>query len=717
MPDSFPFDFAPVAGESPDGWLTAACHHWNLALNDLLGAWSVPQSELTLSPLRLATRGLPVGLVDALASETRVSPAALRRLPVPASEYQSAVQSWQPGQRTTTSRRWLANLTPGSRYCPLCLAETPRWLAVWRVGWFPACAVHNVYLAALCPRCGAVPGTRFLRAAMTAPAPATCTAPAPGAKGKSPRLCGADLREVETVAAPEVVGELATRWDEPARAGAAARDVLTIAAHLEPALFAQKPLDLFASTAPLGGALERALSLLEDLEAPGFAALATQDLRLDQPLSRGRTRGELPSSLRGGSPHLTRALVRARHPQLSPLGQFRWMSATLRVPPTRDEGDALVLAERLPSALWPEWAARLLPRGLRSASMFPSVGVVALMALGSTVPLQRLVELAPAGVSREAKGSVEACLRELTRSEDGNATLRELQNLAAALLVCPPPIDYARRRRLFGEGAQLISEAEWVDLCARPGLEPGRDRRHGHANTILWTVLTGGHPSQALRNGRDSHTGARLMSFIRRINGGVYAGLLAHASRLLTQEGIDDEPLTWCPRFTSSTAVVGIDLCDERERRNVEGALRSSDPLEVAARNVGIDYEHLALVLTAGTFFQDSMVDGTADVATKSQLATELLRDGLRVRDVAKEAGLSRVSVAEIAKAQGLDRPPGRPPTHHLDADWLRVEYIDKGRTFTDLAREAGCSQTAVRLAAQRYGIPPRPRGGGRRAA
>lgn len=39
------------------------------------------------------------------------------------------------------------------------------------------------------------------------------------------------------------------------------------------------------------------------------------------------------------------------------------------------------------------------------------------------------------------------------------------------------------------------------------------------------------------------------------------------------------------------------------------------------------------------------------------------------------------------------------------DADWLRHEYVELGRTLTDIARDVGCTRQAVGLAVQAFGL------------
>ena len=49
-----------------------------------------------------------------------------------------------------------------------------------------------------------------------------------------------------------------------------------------------------------------------------------------------------------------------------------------------------------------------------------------------------------------------------------------------------------------------------------------------------------------------------------------------------------------------------------------------------------------------------------------------------------------------------------RPDQLFRDAEWLRVEYIDKGRSLGEIAKEFGVTEPAIRFWFRRHGIPRR---------
>ena len=87
----------------------------------------------------------------------------------------------------------------GSRFCPLCLAETGTWSGLWRSPLITMCPRHQVMLVDVCPQCGGRPfsGPAWV---MNSRQNFRCTENLP--KDASPRKrrkpCGADLTQTHT---------------------------------------------------------------------------------------------------------------------------------------------------------------------------------------------------------------------------------------------------------------------------------------------------------------------------------------------------------------------------------------------------------------------------------------------------------------------------------------------------------------------------------------
>lgn len=74
---------------------------------------------------------------------------------------------------------------------------------------------------------------------------------------------------------------------------------------------------------------------------------------------------------------------------------------------------------------------------------------------------------------------------------------------------------------------------------------------------------------------------------------------------------------------------------------------------------------------------------------------------------VAREYGVSKASVSQQAKKQGLTNA-----TRSLDIDWSGLSALyDSGMTYQQLADHYGCSMHAIQNAVKRLGVKPRERG------
>jgi AraC-like DNA-binding protein len=89
-----------------------------------------------------------------------------------------------------------------------------------------------------------------------------------------------------------------------------------------------------------------------------------------------------------------------------------------------------------------------------------------------------------------------------------------------------------------------------------------------------------------------------------------------------------------------------------------------------------------------------------------------LIDSGLTTAHIAEQVSRSTNVVRRWVRLHGLAFPPhrNRPPDLPLlrDVEWLRREHLDRGRSITDIGRELGCAQSTVSHRFREYGIPIR---------
>ncbi|MFJ9381095.1 TniQ family protein [Streptomyces sp. NPDC101455] len=135
---SLPIRCAPDPGEALDSWLEFIAARLTCPFTDVLGALGLPNRETAMSALVLPAWTIRLTR-DELASITEVTGVAAGVL---------AAMTLQPfdghavdilPRHRRVNRRVLWGRA-GSRFCPLCLADSGgRWLVAWRLSWSFAC--------------------------------------------------------------------------------------------------------------------------------------------------------------------------------------------------------------------------------------------------------------------------------------------------------------------------------------------------------------------------------------------------------------------------------------------------------------------------------------------------------------------------------------------------------------------------------------------------
>lgn len=72
---------------------------------------------------------------------------------------------------------------------------------------------------------------------------------------------------------------------------------------------------------------------------------------------------------------------------------------------------------------------------------------------------------------------------------------------------------------------------------------------------------------------------------------------------------------------------------------------------------------------------------------------------GRTIVSIADEYGCSRKAVRAALRREGIVQPERHIPARHpelVDREWLQREYVDKRRSFADIARQLGCDASTV---------------------
>ncbi|UQX10996.1 TniQ family protein [Candidatus Mycobacterium methanotrophicum] len=751
-----------LPGEAIDSWLEALAARTHTAWADLITAVGLKPSGGTCTSQWIVQ--LRPGESTAIATASGLDADTIDAMTL--SHYADR------GVRIDTATRTVNRAFPwgrssGSRYCPQCLAATGgRWQLSWRLGWAFACTEHHCLLADGCPSCG---GVQRLRPHISdaIPAPAHCANPAPGATGRAPARCAADLTATPVaqftddhpvLVAQHIVYdviETATAQfgvyhrDPKPGAGvladirAVAGRVLAYASHDElanilpadlvtayragaeersgPARAQNKPglaTPAYAATAAVGVA-----AALTSLSKPDIAAAAAAMRWL---VSGARDRGLSVSTANIGwgrrtTSTLTAAQIAALAPLLKPSEQLRYRTASEK--PSRPiAGSARVdrLAQRTPTMFWPAWSLRMTIPTCHQRHLRPALSA-AMMLVGTRLTLHEAGKRIAAPMTGQGLSRV----LQLLEQNEWSDVSAVLTLLADYLADTETPIDYQRRRRL--DFSTLLPNSAWARVCRDTATPGRRSARARVARCYLFERLSALPASAAPFACDDNEFRTKTADFPEHLTPELAAALDRHGQDFLTTNGIGDEPLTWHP----PTAMLGdlhlpghdpaaVDIGELHRLIRVEDY-----SLGAAAEHLGTTLETVRHLLTTHpaparepVTHDQGRVRGTGYRTAKSALTPDRLQDlyetdGRGLRDIAASIGVDRKTVAQLAHDYGIPlRVPGRQTRHHVDRDWLYDQYVNKRRAFPDLARECGMSTANMERWAKTHNIPKRSRGG-----
>ena len=202
-------------------------------------------------------------------------------------------------------------------------------------------------------------------------------------------------------------------------------------------------------------------------------------------------------------------------------------------------------ARKIPATLWPSWAVRLSPPDGAYPRILAPVLSSAVLLVGNPMDLD---EVATRLGSVTDGRTISRLLQLLADDPHWDAIAAAVTRLAAYLDDNDVPIDYQRRRRL--DYSDLLPPRQWLDLCRRTGMPPGRGRRDKMARCHAVRAH-----QRASRRGRTRFRYRRRRSLLPRRNSPLRrfrtpelaAALDETARDFLARHRVRGEPVTWQP--------------------------------------------------------------------------------------------------------------------------------------------------------------------------
>ena len=429
---------------------------------------------------------------------------------------------------------------------------------------------------------------------------------------------------------------------------------------------------------------------------------------------------------RGISPVLRGVYLAALGPSLRPSDQLRHRTtSSLPALPTAGRAQINRRARKIPASLWPSWAVRLSPPdGAYPRTLAPVLSSAVLL-VGNRMDLD---EVATRLGSVTDGRTISRILQLLAGDPRWEAIAAAVTRLADYLDDNDVPIDYQRRRRLDYSG--LLPPRQWLDLCRRTGVSPGQGRRDKIARCMLFARISGlpveAAPDFAATG--EAYFRAETARFAAIRTPELAAALDETARDFLARHRVRGEPVTWHPPLSllSDLDLPGPDPSLIDVTRLHELVRERAHPVQHAAEVLGTTVDAVRVVLdehpapaaplTAAQARATGQVRHAArQVLTEKEFRRRYVDQHQSLYDIAKQTGFSRQILTRLAAEYGIalrEGPQDYKRKGVIDRDWLLEQYVGRGRTLPDLAREKNMSTANMARWAHLHQIPLRPRGG-----
>lgn len=749
---TLPIFVCPLPGEALDSWLESYARRLSVTLHAFLSHIGLLGSQPGTTTQRLAAAEREV-----LHQATGLSHEALVTMTL--EPYDGLTVAFDKTKDTSMRRppAWRYHGS-NSRFCPHCLDGTGgRWLLSWRQPWSFACPQHHCLLLEQCPACQQpvrahgtrvggpsrpthctrgrreVQGTRWLRIACDFPldqAPAHSLPPHGLVIGAQHHVSSLlDVIVHDPGPAQEQLRDLyALGWRG---LGSLARGLQTAPAVVNQVLEetgGQPPIQAHAQDATdirsiaVGTTLAR---LAAPHPAPSNPELFDWILEASHRSSRAKDRTGARGrahAWKSASPRLAGLALAPLDSNLTLMTRLRYGTASPR--PYWRELTAPQLARRVasvPARLWPSWTMRLLAPSGRSANSFRQVVSNLLILPGTRLDYGPAADLlGPTPRQGALKG-----LPKILDNYPPTPLAAVIAQLAWALDEHGSPIDYTRRRRLFRPDTITLDLHAWESICADtdwPGDHMNR------TELVRWQLL-------ALLHGADPEPTQKIANhyhFRLQLSSGSEAFLQEQARANLARFEID-EPISWEPPSSWATLPswpgYEIDAVDQALAQRLASQAFSEG---YVAKQLGLPITHFRLFAESrGLILAPANRTAPArprnpfartrgkGIPRAGHLAPDQLRDQylhqrMTRSEIAALAGCSHTTVKNALLEAGIPLRPRRPNgalERTVPRDWLTQQYLTRGRSTPDIARELGLRKGAITKLLRAYGIPRHPPG------
>ncbi|MEU1800754.1 hypothetical protein [Streptomyces sp. NPDC019937] len=368
-------------------------------------------------------------------------------------------------------------------------------------------------------------------------------------------------------------------------------------------------------------------------------------------------------------------------------------------------------AQKMPASLWDNWALQMMPLNaggnLRWATVQQALAVSVLQ-VGTWINLPQAQQLLGTDLSRK---TLSRTLETLHAHEASVEILRAVTMLADVLDQSGSPIDYARRREVFGRRREFIDPEEWAGIRRHAGPVHDGQAYVQQANRWIYQRLTGNpirqFPPPSCLDPLD--TAKKYPQFLFGLDPVEIDGLAKIGRQVLSAERIV-EPFAWEPDIPHAVAVdvrlpgVVRESIHHSKVHDVilEGALSAS----AVARKLKTIPAHVRCIL------ERQPLNRRSPFVQRNEKWRQLYLDGLSATQISQVAGGSSTSILKELRRMGVEirsRAPERVYGHLIQEVIHRYSHL--GESLQDIADTTGMCRATVRNILMREGVPRRPCG------
>lgn len=743
-----PITLKPIPGEALDSWLEAYARRLHACCRDLLNHIGLTES----SPSHMVT-ALTEQERQILSEATGVDDTTLTAM---------TLQPFHGIAVTVDSTRRILVHPPawrrqtGSRFCPACLRQNRGgWQLWWRLPWAFACPTHACLLVDYCPGCRRRPTPHRSGTQLTATAAGQCTRSRPNTAPSTSRaqLCGHPLTETATttlpsnglvLAAQQRINHLlaaATASDDPQRRHRICRTLGELHTLAYRSLTAHagtldKPEIVRTVLTECGGLVPTPKGALDSYDAhtiavaTTIATLAHQHTATGQQLlawiintDRQRRSPAEPHRIlkpwNNASPALIARALTILDPHIRSYERLAYGSASSspRLPDATEDQIRRRVAS-LPALLWPTWTLRMIPISRTGPNTITSTR--AALAVLSLIPGTRLTVRQAVGLlgSHTTSSSASTALSALPE-EQRTATIAILTDLARTLDAQPAPINYTRRRNLFGQCT--VDRRAYAKLAVAHGWLPPSPLQLRILDDHLAIQLTGSHATHRTGPPGHSYTAEAWNPLAVALPLPVREFVYDQARRLLHRHHIR-EPTTWHPKLPTTTNWPGIaanTIDADSFARAFAAHAAARDGLARICETTGLTsvqvrlYSHIVDLAMSEQQWQHLADDCDHGILDPAGLQHLYHAQQLSLTDIARQSLTSERVVRQTLTNAGTTLLRQRPRTKSIPAEWFQQYYLNTGKTVRQAAADAGISRNTFAKYARQHHIPTGPNSSG----